>query len=246
MVSIKEVENLNKRIEKINNEYTKKKTQQDLLKDRLEKELKAYKEEFGVNLGGSNMAEIKRNIEKEHKEVVSRVEEEYKEKLQIVQAIEEGDYEEAGRLLGIEPVQEEVEEVEVAEEEPTTLSAEVPDDFSFDEEDNSENPEEADFGFGEMAISDEDDESEEFEDDDSIEIPGFEDDVEEMEVSSEDFLSSLKGGSSVADSVKEVESSDEIAIPEVDISGLEISDDDDDEEIDFGFGDMLSGTKFES
>lgn len=253
MVSVKELEKLNRRIENINKEYTKKKTQQDMLKERLSKEIAAYKKEYNVSLEGKSIAETKKKIIAEHKKLVSEVESEYSLKLQVVQAIEEGDYDEAAKLLGIEPEVEEVEEDEepaegeVGAEEATTTATE---DIKVDEDDD----EEIDFGI------DEDDEEEEEEsfglDEAEAEDEGFnmeveDEDSEVEEVSAADFMKAA--GIKKQETVKkptEVKGSapkDAFAdMPDVeeDIFGdMEVEDDDD--EVDFGFGDMLSGTKFE-
>lgn len=253
MVSVKELEKLNKRIENINKEYTKKKTQQDMLKERLSKEIAAYKKEYNVSLEGKSIAETKKKIIAEHKKLVSEVESEYSLKLQVVQAIEEGDYDEAAKLLGIEPEVEEVEEdeepveEEAGAEEATTTATE---DIEVDEDDD----EEIDFGIDE---DDEEEEEESFGSDDAeVEDDGFnmeveDEDLEVEEVSAADFMKAA--GIKKPETAKkptEVKGSAPkdafVDMPDVeeDIFGdMEVEDDDD--EVDFGFGDMLSGTKFE-
>lgn len=260
MVSIKEVESLNKRIEKINQDYTKKKTQQDMLYERLTKEIKAYQEEFGVNLSGKNLAEIKSKISAEHKKVVSTVEEAYAEKLKIVSAIEEGDYEEAAALLGIvaETVDSEESEEETTETENETQQDEVDAmSISFNETEEETEAESEDdlFGFGgidEEDSSDEEvsatevDDTEEDEEDNEVSIPGIDEDDDVEDVGIGGFLDALKG-STVEEAIQDVENpkeSDQESNDEVSFGGFTVDDSNDEDEEDFGFGDLLSGTKF--
>ena len=259
MVSIKEVESLNKRIEKINQDYTKKKTQQDMLYERLSKEIKAYQEEFGVNLSGKNLAEIKSKISAEHKKVVSTVEEAYAEKLKIVSAIEEGDYEEAAALLGIvaETVDSEESEEETAETENETQQDEVDAmsiSFNEDEEETEAETEDDLFGFGDINEEDSPDEevsatevdTEEGEEDDEVSIPGIDDDDDVEDVGIGGFLDALKG-STVEKAIQDVENpkeSEQESNDEVSFGGFTVDDSSDEDEEDFGFGDLLSGTKF--
>ena len=253
MVSVKELEKLNKRIENINKEYTKKKTQQDMLKERLSKEIAAYKREYNVSLEGKSIAETKKKIIAEHKKLVSEVESEYSLKLQVVQAIEEGDYDEAAKLLGIEPEVEEVEEdeepveEEAGAEEATTTATE---DIEVDEDDD----EEIDFGIDE---DDEEEEEKSFGSDEAeVEDDGFnmeveDEDLEVEEVSAADFMKAAgikkpetaKKPTEVKGSAPKDAFADMPDVEEDIFGDMEVEDDDD--EVDFGFGDMLSGTKFE-
>lgn len=258
MVSIKEVESLNKRIEKINQDYTKKKTQQDMLYERLNKEIKAYRDEFEVDLSGKNLAEIKSKIKAEHKKVVSTVEKAYAEKLRIVSAIEEGDYEEAAALLGIvaETVDSEESEEEITESENETQETDVDVmSISFDDSEETESEEDM-FGFGSIdeedsakeEISATEDDTGEVEDneDDEVTIPGIDDDDDVEDVGIGGFLDALKG-STVEEAIQDVESSSEStqeSNEEVSFGGFTVDDSEDEGEEDFGFGDLLSGTKF--
>lgn len=253
-VSVKDVDNLNKRIEKINLDYTKRKTQRDMLKEHIESGIKAYMKEFGVNLGGSNIEEIRAKITEEYNKIVKTVEDEYQLKLKVVQAIEDGNYEEAGKLLGVNEDSEEgnegisvgESETEAKDEEPSVVEWEEGE--PWEEVDNTESSEE-NMDSGEVSENDEEETS----------IAGFEDDEEELEVSEDMgnslFMSAVAKanikGSSVKDAVQGMGSDEEDdgVLQSVDIASLEVEDDEDDEEdgenFDFGFGDMLSGTKFE-
>lgn len=251
MVSVKELEKLNRRIENINKEYTKKKTQQDMLKERLSKEIAAYKKEYNVSLEGKSIAETKKKIIAEHKKLVSEVESEYSLKLQVVQAIEEGDYDEAAKLLGIEPEVEEVEEdEEPVEEEVEDEEVTATEDIEVDEDDDKE----IDFGIDE---DDEEEEEESFGSDEAeVEDDGFnmeveDEDSEVEEVSAADFMKAAgikkpepdKKSTEVKGSAPRDAFADMPDVEEDIFGDMEVEDDDD--EVDFGFGDMLSGTKFE-
>lgn len=123
MVNAKDVQSLNSRIETINTNRTKAKTQQEMLQQRLEEELDNYKSQFGVDLKKGSLAQTKVLINAEVKKVVDEVQKEYELKEKVVSAIESGDYEEAYNLLGIkQEVEELVEEpIEEVSEEPTEI-----------------------------------------------------------------------------------------------------------------------------
>lgn len=123
MVNAKDVQSLNSRIETINTNRTKAKTQQEMLQQRLEEELDNYKSQFGVDLKKGSLAQTKVLINAEVKKVVDEVQKEYELKEKVVSAIESGDYEEAYKLLGIkQEVEELVEEpIEEVSEEPTEV-----------------------------------------------------------------------------------------------------------------------------
>lgn len=124
-VSVKDVQSLNKRIEKINTEKTRVETRSQMLKDQILSDIKAYKDKFGVDLGAESFSEIKKLIAKEAKKVASEVSDEYELKEKVVSCIEQGDIDGANKLLGIvdttedaseEPLEKEDVEVEDEEE----------------------------------------------------------------------------------------------------------------------------------
>jgi|GEM_PF-2163378 len=252
MASVKEVEALNSKIEKINLERTKVKTQQELLQKRLEQELKEYNDSFGVNLLGDNIKVTQAKIKAEIDSVTKVVNEEYALKEKVVKAIEDGDYDYANKLMGITVDEQEeiatqvVEDIineginasaqdgtevlypsvdedalaipeEPEEEEEMDLQA-MADSFSM-EDDEEVVEEEEDFGLGEDTVS----------------------------VSANDFLQSVANvtktdvnaikGSSIQEASEDLTSG-------LNIGNLIVEDDEDDMDEDFGFGDMLSGTKF--
>ena len=116
-VSVKDVQSLNKRIEKINTEKTRVETRSQMLKDQILTDIKAYKDKFGVDLYANSFAEIKKLISAEAKKVASEVSEEYELKEKVVGCIERGDIDEANKLLGITEESPEEQEEQVEEEE---------------------------------------------------------------------------------------------------------------------------------
>lgn len=249
MVSVKEVEKLNEKIEAINLERTKAKARQEVLQKKLDEELLEYKEKFGVDLSGADLKSIKAKIDAEVKKVTAVVEEEYNLKVQVVKAIENGDYEEANRLMGIEEVEEDVEEpmVEETVEESTSEVEEAEEEAeegSETLENLDEDDEDDDFGFNDFSL------------DDSEEIASTEEDVEEteeVEESEEDEDDEIvipnAGAQSFLNAVQNQEkpkgtmSVDE-AFSGLDASMLEVEDEEEEDD-DFGFGDVLAGSKFE-
>lgn len=112
-VSVTEVRNLNKRIEKINTERTKTETRVSMLKDQLSRKLKDYKENYGVDLYSEDFRKLCARVEEETTKVRKEVAEEYEFKEKIVSLIEQGNIDEANKMLGIS-----VEEPEEAVDNP--------------------------------------------------------------------------------------------------------------------------------
>lgn len=242
-VSVKEVESLNKRIEALNTERTKREARKGMLKEQLLKEIGKYKEKYGVDLGSENLREMQEKIQKEANSIETQVEEEYALKKKVVECLEDRDYDGAKRLLGIEDHVEDAEDTpEVILDKDLAESVED-DDFGFDDEMSDESAEdESDSGFD---LTDNPDDFE-FDLSDDSEESDDEDDMEEA--SAEDFMDAFNakpkeeksGNSNVSNGLNgldfgdfEVEDpadeSDDMADP------FESSDDP------FGFKDMLSG-----
>ena len=146
MVNAKDVQSLNSRIETINTNRTKAKTQQEMLQQRLEEELDNYKSQFGVDLKKGSLAQTKVLINAEVKKVVDEVQKEYELKEKVVSAIESGDYKEAYKLLGIK------QEVEELVEEPTEEVSEEPTEVEVKPE--VENPVISDFDMESLDLDD--------------------------------------------------------------------------------------------
>lgn len=242
-VSVKEVESLNKRIEALNTERTKREARKGMLKEQLLKEIGKYKEKYGVDLGSENLREMQEKIQKEANSIEAQVEEEYALKKKVVECLEDRDYDGAKRLLGIEdPVEDAEDTPEVILDKDLAESVED-DDFGFDEMSDESAEDESDSGFD---LTDNPDDFEFDLSDDAEEQDDIEDDTEE--VSAEDFMDAFNaktkeeksGNSNVSNGLNgldfgdfEVEDpadeSDDMADP------FESSDDP------FGFKDMLSG-----
>lgn len=103
MVKASDVKALNAKIERLNTARTKAETQKELLGDSLERELKSYQEKYGKVLKGKTFVETVSLINKELESVSKSVTEEYELKSKIVEAVENQDYEQAYKLLGVEP-----------------------------------------------------------------------------------------------------------------------------------------------
>lgn len=217
MVNAKNVQSLNDRIEKINNQRVKAETQHEMLTTRLETELGSYKDQFGVDLAGKSFTETRKKINAEIKKVTSEVESEYELKEKVVSAIEAGDIEEAYKLLGLEVKNEEHEE-DLAEEpvaEPII------------EED-----------FGGLAS------------DTTVEEPNAikeEDPILSVEDDFGDFGDLVVEDSSSAEGeVHKATSTIAMSSAKDAIDDLQVEDDGEDElGSDFGFGDLMKGTKFD-
>jgi hypothetical protein len=215
-----EIKVLNDKIERIQVQRTKAETKREVLMSRLESEISKYEKEYGVSLKGDTLKDTIKAISVEQKKVSKGIEEEYNLKSKVVSAIESGNIEEANTLLGIEtPINDfDVEDIEDTED---------LDEVSPVEDATKDVPEEDDnFGIDEDEFSLEDDDTE---DEDVFGLS------EAEEESSEKVKTPI--GSSVDDTVKELDSDDD----DEDIySGLDNVDFDD-----FGFGSILNGTELD-
>lgn len=116
-VTVKAVERLNEKIEKLNQHRTKVQTTQELLESQLATAIEEYKKNYGIDLKGKDFKATKKLIEAECVRVSKEIEDEYSLKDQVVEAIESGDISKAETLLGVSHEEEEPEEV-VEKEEP--------------------------------------------------------------------------------------------------------------------------------
>lgn len=121
-ISVADVKQLNSRIESIHTQKTRSESKIEVLKKQLDNELESYEETFGVSLKDKSFAVVKAKVKKELETVTKVVKEEYELKEEVVNAIESGDYSRAYKLLGIkheEPVEEvqETENIEIPEPE---------------------------------------------------------------------------------------------------------------------------------
>lgn len=115
-VTVKAVERLNEKIEKLNQHRTKVQTTQELLESQLATAIEEYKKNYGIDLKGKDFKATKKLIESECLRVSKEIEDEYSLKDQVVEAIESGDITKAETLLGVSHEEEEPEEVDEKEE----------------------------------------------------------------------------------------------------------------------------------
>lgn len=115
-VTVKAVERLNEKIEKLNQHRTKVQTTQELLESQLATAIEEYKKNYGIDLKGKDFKATKKLIESECLRVSKEIEDEYSLKDQVVEAIESGDITKAETLLGVPHEEEEPEEVDEKEE----------------------------------------------------------------------------------------------------------------------------------
>lgn len=238
-VSVKEVESLNKRIEVLNTERTKREARKGMLKEQLLKEINKYKEKYGVDLGSENLREMQERIQKEANRIEAQVEAEYVLKKKVVECLEDRDYDGAKQLLGIEdPVEDVVDSSEVILDDDISESEES-DDFGFDDETSDESVE--DESDSELNLSDDSDDFEFDLSNDSEESDDTEDDMEEA--SAEDFMNAFNA------ETKEEKSGNSLDVLEFGDFEVEDPSDESDDMADpfeksddpFGFKDMLSG-----
>lgn len=110
-VTVKAVERLNEKIEKLNQHRTKVQTTQELLESQLATAIEEYKKNYGIDLKGKDFKATKKLIEAECVRVSKEIEDEYSLKDQVVEAIESGDIAKAETLLGVSHEEEVPEEV---------------------------------------------------------------------------------------------------------------------------------------
>lgn len=218
--NIKKVKSLNERIESIQTKRTKAETQKEMLLSSLDAEIKKYSENYGVDLKGKSLKETISLILAEQSKVVADIKSEYELKEKVVSAIESGNIAEANKLLGITDEEEVVVDEEEVEEEYTSDDF---DDIEDEETDYFVDEEEDDFG--DVGNSDYSDDEEDEEDDFSFDELGTADEDEEKAVENL--------GTNADDIVEELDTADDD-----DIYGDMDMDD-------FGFGDILSGSKLD-
>lgn len=218
-VTVNEVQNLNKRIEKLNTERTRVESQSELLKKQLNELISEYASDFGTDLHGKTLSECKNLIMAESKKVFDAVKEEYDLKEKIVSLIEKGDIDEANILLGIKPEVEEVAEednsISSEEDNNEELDLQVDEGVEFDESSfqmslGLENQEESAVSNLDLGLKTE----------------------EVVEEEPESFKIAFDGDLDVEDDSDDSDESDAFVA------------EDDDDDFDFGFGDMLKGGKF--
>ena len=239
MITAEQVKNLNKKIEGLNAQGNRAKAKLEVLEGNLTQSLEDYKSSYGVDLRGKSMKTTAANIQKELLAVEADVQREFELREAVVAAIESGDIEEANRLLGVTVVEEDDEEeveetpeiediIDEIEESPIGGSSDVEDDFGIDTAEDTEEP-----SF-----------EEDLSDDDSFDLDGL--DFGDLDLSEEEEPAkpepakpqnkkSSNIGSTVEDTVQSLE-----GVP----NGFEDFDFGSDDFEDFGFNELLAGTKF--
>lgn len=215
-MNVKQVKELNERIEAIQTQRTKVETKKEMLMARLTSEISKYEEIYGVKLTGKSLKDTISAIKAEQDRVSKSIQEEYELKEKVITAIESGNIEEANKLLGI-----------VVEEENQIDEVES----QVDEEDNYIDEDE-DFSDGD--ISDDLDAD--------VDMDFSVDDEEEDDFGIDDF--GIEDNTSHK-SVKNIGSTVDEVVKELDDEGEDFDALDDMDFDDFGFGDMLSGSKLD-
>ena len=215
-MNVKQVKELNERIEAIQTQRTKVETKKEMLMARLTSEISKYEEIYGVKLTGKSLKDTISAIKAEQDRVSKSIQEEYELKEKVITAIESGNIEEANKLLGI--VVEEENQIDEVESQVDEEDNYIDEDEDFSDEDISDDLDaDVDMDF---SVDDEE------EDDFGIDDFGIEDNTSHKSVKNI--------GSTVDEVVKELDDEGE------DFDALDDMDFDD-----FGFGDMLSGSKLD-
>ena len=123
MELIKNIEELNKRIDTLMHEKTRLDAQREVVDKDLKAQLERYSKEYGVDLSGSSVEECKQLIKAEFDKVKSEEEKKYNQSKAVVELIEAGKTAEAEKLLG-ERVGETTKASEVEDEEKVVISPE--------------------------------------------------------------------------------------------------------------------------
>ena len=100
MELIKNIEELNNRIDTLMHEKTRLDAQREVVDKDLKSQLEKYSKEYGVDLSGSSVEECKKLIKAEFDKVKSEEEEKYNQSKAVVELIEAGKTAEAEKLLG--------------------------------------------------------------------------------------------------------------------------------------------------
>lgn len=254
---LKEIENLNKQIETLMVEKTKYDAQKDVWESRLVESIDAYKKEFGVDISGSNLADIKRKLGSEIKVVEENTMKEFERSTKLVNLINSGDIKGAWKELGVDIDSVNTEKEEVVNEEVVVSKAVTPSEVA----PVVSTPEKTTVVDVEDEVSDDDFYGSSFEDDEEEAEPSFltkpvipsvfmQPTEEEkvvakpynafvVEDDEDEFVIPSTKGSSSAPVLEDDE--DEFIIPSTKTPVVE---DDSDDEFG-GFGNILEGSKFQ-
>lgn len=225
---VQEVQLLNKKIENINIQRTKAEARVEMLKKQLIQGIMSYNSTYGVDLNDKSFPKLSGKVTAELSKVSSEIKAEYELKEKVVKAIEDGSYEEAYKLLGIKNEVESFEDVETVVNEnvdsvPNSTLGEDSFDIDLGVEDEGE---ELDAGSFNFTVEEDETESNNSEDEEMSFGVVLD---EEVTITEKPEI----GGQGAIDAVMTVEDDDDDEIPSMD-------------DMDFGFGDILSGTKFQN
>ena len=258
----KKVKELNARIEEIRDQRTRAETRKETLLGQLKGQIKEYEKLYGIKLSGEGYSGVEKAISGEMDRVSKEIQKEYDLKVSVVEAIDSGNIDEAFRLLGMEnpnkaseeDIEEGVEGGADADSDGVEL-ADADGDQPFDaeyEEDAAKmgkksGKQSGKQGNNSVSLNTQSAEEvfDEFngDDDEGFGFDGFEFDDSGDDSGSSDDYAGPTGPSVVKKSGKTSKSGKTTGNAATDLSGFGIKFDDDDD--DFGFGDILSGSKFE-
>ena len=120
---IKEIERLNREIEKLMTEKTKADAQKEVWNTRLNESIQAYKTAYGVDLSGKDLSEITNKLSEERSIVEAKTKEEFEKSAKIVNLINAGDIKGAWEVIGTSS--ESLSQDEVVENNETEVVKEV-------------------------------------------------------------------------------------------------------------------------
>ena len=224
---VQEVQLLNKKIENINTQRTKAEARVEMLKKQLIQGIMSYNSTYGVDLNDKSFPKLSGKVTAELSKISDEIKAEYELKRKVVIAIEEGRYEDAYKLLGItneDELSDDTADVDVEESIVPDVDVSSEDDFDIDlgVEDGEDTVDVSSFN---LTVEDDEDSNESDDDDMTF---GVVLDEEEEQVSVKPEID----GQGALDAVMTVEDDDD-EVPSMD-------------DMDFGFGDILSGTKFQN
>lgn len=244
----KKVKELNARIEEIRDQRTRAETRKETLLGQLKGQIKEYEKLYGIKLSGEGYSGVEKAISGEMDRVSKEIQKEYDLKVSVVEAIDSGNIDEAFRLLGMEnpnkAPEEDVEDgvdgesdgdgVELADADgDQPIDAEYEEDVAkIGKKSGKQSGKQSNKSVSLNAQSAEEvfDEFNGDDDDEDFGLEGFEfDDLDDEDT--DDYAGPT---GKTAKSTGNASS---------DLGGFGIEFDDDDD--DFGFGDILSGSKFE-
>lgn len=254
----KKVKELNARIEEIRDQRTRAETRKETLLGQLKGQIKEYEKLYGIKLSGEGYSGVEKAISGEMDRVSKEIQKEYDLKVSVVEAIDSGNIDEAFRLLGMENPNKASEEDVKEEVEGDVDSGDLVDDGEEDqptdveyEEDVAKTSKKSGGKQSKQSGSKQGKQSKQGTNSVSLNAQSAEEVFDEFNGDDDDEDFGLDG---FEFDDPDDEDTDDYAGPtgktakstgnaSSDLGGFGIEFDDDDD--DFGFGDILSGSKFE-